>query len=223
MSTLERPQPAVSGWRTDLPAPAVGRAFVILERVVAGTRSISALARELGVSKGSVHAVVRSLLAVGALVTTVDGSLRIGDKLRTLTSASGGPDLHGVRVVMERIARERPELTFYFGVPDSDAVTILARSGQDSGFAQTAPVGARLPRNAGALGKVLLAGARAPYACDDQEYLQGVRAVVAPVVREGNVDAMLWVVGSVTALKKQEMSALGEWLREAAAEIAARY
>jgi len=219
MSAVE--QPAVSGWRTDLPAPAVGRAFVILERVAAGTRSISALARELGVSKGSVHAVVRSLLAVGALATAGDGSLRIGGKLRELTVASGNsPDLRSVQTVLDRIASEHPELTFYFGIPEADAVTILARAGQDSGFAQSAPVGTRLPRSAGALGKVLLAGARVPYACDDQEYLQGVRAVAAPVVRAGKMEAMLWVVGAVGTMRKQDMSALGEWLRSAATEIA---
>ena len=220
MSAVE--QSAVSGWRTDLPAPAVGRAFVILERVAAGTRSISALARELSVSKGSVHAVVRSLLAVHALATAADGSLRIGTKLHELTAAGAGPDLPGVQTVLDRIAREQPELTFYFGVPDTDGVTILARAGKESGFAQTAPVGMRLPRNAGALGKVLLAGARVPYACDDQEYLQGIRAVAAPVVRGGRIAGMLWMVGGVGALRKPEMSALGEWLRTAAAEISER-
>ncbi|MDE2571932.1 MAG: helix-turn-helix domain-containing protein [bacterium] len=208
------------GWRTELPAPAVGRAFVVLERVANGTRSISALARELGVSKGSVHAVVRSLLAVGALAAAPDGSLRVGEKLRELASAGSGPDLRGVQAVLDRIAGEQPDLTFYFGVPEADAVTILARAGYDAGFAQNAPVGTRLPRNAGALGKVLLAGARTPYACDDQEYLQGVRAVAAPVVRAGKMEAMLWVVGGVGAMRKQEMSSLGEWLRGAAAEIA---
>ncbi|TAM59626.1 hypothetical protein EPN52_07295 [bacterium] len=220
MSAVE--QSAVSGWRTALPAPAVGRAFVVLERVAAGTRSISALARELGVSKGSVHAVVRSLIAVRALMIAADGSLRIGTKLNELTSATADPDLRGVQPVLDRIAREQPELTLYFGVPDADGVTILARAGKESGFAQTAPVGMRLPRSAGALGKVLLGGARVPYACDDQEYLQGVRAVAAPVVRKGRIDAILWAVGGVAVLRKQEMSQLGEWLRAAAAELSER-
>lgn len=220
MSAVE--QSAVSRWRTDLPAPAIARAFVVLERVAAGTRSISALARELGVSKGSVHAVVRSLIGVNALVTAADGSLRIGTKLHELTVAGTGPDLRGVQIVLDRIAREQPELTCFFGIPDADGVTILARAGKESGFAQTALVGTRLPRNAGALGKVLLAGARVPYACDDQEYLQGVRAVAAPVVRAGRIAGMLWAVGSAGMLQKQEMSTLGEWLRAAAIELAER-
>ncbi|HVA36229.1 MAG TPA: helix-turn-helix domain-containing protein [Candidatus Dormibacteraeota bacterium] len=218
MSAVE--PPTVSGWKADLPAPAVGRAFVVLERVFGGTRSISALARELGVSKGSVHAVVRSLLAVGALTTAPDGSLRIGEKLRELAAGKSAPELRSVQPVLDRLAREHPELTFYFGVPDAEGIVVHARSGHSAGFAQTAPVGARLPRGAGAIGKVLLAAGRAPYACDDQEYLQGVRTVAAPVVRGDSVAAVLWLAGPAGVLRKQEMSVLGERLHGAAAELA---
>jgi IclR family KDG regulon transcriptional repressor len=57
------------------------------------------------------------------------------------------------------------------------------------------------------------------YAVDNEEYLRGVRAVAAPVTRNGELIAVLWVVGHTLTLNSEALQAAAEEIVEAAKSI----
>lgn len=60
------------------------------------------------------------------------------------------------------------------------------------------------------------------FAVDDEEYMQGVRAVAAPIGRGREGAAAIWVVGFTSGISSDRLVPLGEATRAAAAEIRAR-
>jgi IclR family transcriptional regulator, KDG regulon repressor len=57
------------------------------------------------------------------------------------------------------------------------------------------------------------------YALDDEEYLQGVRAVAAPIHAPGRQLSAVWVVGFTQSMKDENMTAIATETKNAAAEI----
>jgi DNA-binding IclR family transcriptional regulator len=57
------------------------------------------------------------------------------------------------------------------------------------------------------------------YALDDEEYLQGVRAVAAPIHAPGRQLSAIWVVGFTQSMKVEDMTAIAIKTKEAAAAI----
>jgi IclR family KDG regulon transcriptional repressor len=57
------------------------------------------------------------------------------------------------------------------------------------------------------------------YALDDGEYLQGVRAVAAPIHAPGRPISAIWVVGFSQSMKAEEMTAIAVETKEAAEAI----
>jgi IclR family transcriptional regulator, KDG regulon repressor len=60
------------------------------------------------------------------------------------------------------------------------------------------------------------------YALDDGEYLQGVRAVAAPIHAPGRPIAAVWVVGFSQSMKTEKMTAIAVETKEAAEAISRR-
>jgi len=57
------------------------------------------------------------------------------------------------------------------------------------------------------------------YALDDEEYLQGVRAVAVPIHAPGRQLSAIWVVGFTQSMKREDMKTIAIKTKEAAAAI----
>lgn len=145
---------------TNALVPAVAKAFRLLDMLSTSPEplGISELARRLSMGKSTVHGLVTTLQALGA-VETADGAkrYRIGRGLHALVMRSSGrQDLRTVaRPLLERLAA-RTEQTTFLGVVGSDNVTILDLVHGRPAMSVSAPVGSSIPMLAGAVGKAIL-------------------------------------------------------------------
>jgi DNA-binding IclR family transcriptional regulator len=148
--------------RTNGLVPSVAKAFRLLDLLSGSAEplGISELARQLGMGKSTVHGLVTTLQAFGA-VEPVDGSkrYRIGRGLHALAMRIAGRlDLRDLaRPSLERLAAET-EQTSFLGVVGADQVTILDLVHGRPTMSVSAPVGSAIPLLAGAVGKAVLAG-----------------------------------------------------------------
>jgi DNA-binding IclR family transcriptional regulator len=148
----------------------------------------SEVARRLRLAKSTVHGLLRSLEAVGA-VEEVHRCYRLGPAVERL--AATGDLRRRWRPVLHRLALETGE-TAFLGQARGSRVAIV-----DEVLGQGVPVisvaaGSSLPATAGAVGRVL-AGERV--AVDRGEYLEGVNAVAAAVP-----GGLVWVAGFAARL-----------------------
>jgi DNA-binding IclR family transcriptional regulator len=98
---------------------------------------------------------------------------------------------------------------------------IAARAEPTTGLHMSAPLGRRLPLDAGAHGKVLLHGDAIGY--DDQELFRGVRAVAAPVIdAKGRRVAAVMVVGFKDRIDLRTLRRIGERCASAATAMSRR-
>jgi DNA-binding IclR family transcriptional regulator len=170
--------------------PAVDRSFRILDLlsrspVPLGT---SEVARRLRLAKSTVHGLLRSLEAVGA-VEEVHRRYRLGPAVARLAAAA---ELRRRwRPVLERLAEETGE-TAFLGQARGGRVAILEEVLGRGAPVISGPAGRSLPATAGAVGHVL---AGRPVAIDRGEYLEGVNAVAAAVP-----GGLVWVAGFAARL-----------------------
>jgi DNA-binding IclR family transcriptional regulator len=145
------------------PAPMVERAFRLLELLGAAEESytLSELARVLGMSKGSLHGLLRTLEAAGAVEPSDERGYVLGPRIYDLAQAY----IHhaGLRQfalpAMRRLAAELGE-TIFLGRPEADGVRIVERvevEGERLALRISAPRGVRVPLLAAATGRVVLA------------------------------------------------------------------
>ena len=170
--------------------PAVERSFRILDLlsrspVPLGT---SEVARRLRLAKSTVHGLLRSLEAVGA-VEEVQRRYRLGPAVERL--AAIGDLRRRWRPVLARLAEETGE-TAFLGQARGARVAIVDEALGRGGPVISVPAGRSLPATAGAVGRVL-AGER--LAIDRGEYLEGVNAVAAAVP-----GGLVWVAGFASRL-----------------------
>ncbi len=141
-------------------APSVKKAFEIL-RMISGSREglgISDLARGLQMAKSTVHGMTSALEESGAVVRDpASKRYTLGFTLFELGRAAYSQlDLKPLaRPVMEKLM-ENTGTSVFLGILNGEHVTILDVVESNSELKITAPVGARLPLLAGAVGKVLL-------------------------------------------------------------------
>lgn len=145
-------------------APSVKKAFQILRLIADSVQGlgISELAKDLGISKGTVHGITSSLQGVGAIKRDPDTKrYSLGLTLFELGRlAYAQVDLKELaRPVMEDLM-EKTQESIFLGVLNGDHVTILdiVESRQDLKI--TSPVGTVLPLFAGSTGKVFLGALR---------------------------------------------------------------
>jgi DNA-binding IclR family transcriptional regulator len=181
--------------------PAVDRSFRILDLlsrspVPLGT---SEVARRLRMAKSTVHGLLRSLEAVGA-VEEVHRRFRLGPAVDRL--AATGDLRRRWRPVLVRLARETGE-TAFLGQARGGRVAIVDEVLGEGAPVISGPAGSYIPASAGAVGRVL-GGARV--AIDHGEYLEGVNAVAAAVP-----GGLVWVAGFASRLtpgRLEEVAAL---------------
>ncbi len=142
-------------------APSVKKAFQILRIVADAARGvgISELARELGISKGTVHGITAALEDLGAVkrdprTKRYSLGLTLFELGRLAYSQVDLKDL--ARPVLEGLMEQTQESVF-LGVLNGDHVTILDIVESRHDLKITSPIGTILPIFAGSTGKVFLA------------------------------------------------------------------
>jgi DNA-binding IclR family transcriptional regulator len=200
-----------------LPAPAVARAFELLERVAhaATPPSLSELALTCGIGKSSAHGLLATLVAVGALqrdgltkryrlgpraralnghlhpdaLELAQGAGQPGERLSVLAGATG-------KVVLARRApAERARLLRLHGLRRYTPRSITSQSRYHAELERVAVQGVAFDRG---------------------EYLEGIHAVAVPLPGE----ALLWVAGPSKRMDARRMRAAAARLRRLAAQIA---
>lgn len=151
-------------------APTVAKAFQILRLVARSSNGlkISDLARDLALSKSSVHGITAALEQQGVLVR--EGRSKrytLGLALIELGHfASERIDLKDVaRPVIEDLMHKTGESVF-LGLRNGSRVTVLDSVESMSNLKITAPAGSSIPLLAGALGKAFLAALSGTQAAD---------------------------------------------------------
>jgi DNA-binding IclR family transcriptional regulator len=188
--------------------PAVDRSFRILDLLSRSPAPLgtSEVARRLRLAKSTVHGLLRSLEAVGA-VEQVRQRYRLGPAVGRLAAIA---ELRRRwRPVLERVAEETGETSF-LAQPRGSRVAIVDEVPGAGAPIVSAPVGSFVPATAGAVRKVL-AGAR--LAEDHGEYLEGVNAVAAAV--PGGV---LFVAGFGARLPAERLAEVGRLLERLTCE-----
>ncbi len=122
-------------------------------------RSISSIARELGIPKSSLHGILRTMLSRGWLETDPTGSL-YGLGMRALLSGAAYVQTDDIVALasgaLDAIANETGETT-HLGRLDGPDIVYLAKRESRHALRLFSAVGRRLPAHATSLGKVLLA------------------------------------------------------------------
>jgi DNA-binding IclR family transcriptional regulator len=141
----------------------VERAFHLLDLLAASDVgfSLSQLARQLDMSKGSVHGLLKTLGSVGAVAADSERRYTLGPRVYDLAQAYIRRS--GLRrfalPAMRRLAAASGE-TVFLGQIDSDGVRIIERAegpGESTTLHVTARRGTRIHPLAGATGRVVLA------------------------------------------------------------------
>ncbi len=167
-------------------APALVRGFDLLAWVAQAPSppSLSELATTVGIGKGSAHALLGTLVQIGALERDpLSKRYRLGARVRTLTVAPPGEALEVAQAGLPGLAAALGE-TVFAGQERKDAIEIRAQAGSPHELRLVAVPGTRLSLLAGATGKVALAR-RSPG--ERQRLLQAhglrrytARSIVAP-------------------------------------------
>ncbi|GAB4257348.1 MAG: hypothetical protein Kow0092_04130 [Deferrisomatales bacterium] len=204
-----------------------------------GPLGVSGIARALGLSKGTVHAVVQALRAEGAVEEAGGRKVRLGPLIDALARGRAvGRTLEGVcRPHLEAVARQTGQTTL-LGVPEGDRLRIAEVSEGRGALRVAAAPGMRIPLAVGATGKVARAwatdapgaGARGGeeggpeaerirtdgVAYDREEYLRGVVAAAAPVLAGDRLAGILYAVGFREEVGEEGLLELGRAVRAAA-------
>lgn len=192
--------------------PAVDKAARLLGELAGGEPlGISELARRITASKGTVRDILLTLVSHGMIVRDVDGRFRRDAAPHVAEQAE--PYL---KELMGRYGE-----TAILGLVTDGQLEIAARIEPATDLHMTAPLGRRIPLDAGAHGKVLLGDQ--PIGYDDEELFRGVRAVAAPVTdRTGRAIGVLMVVGFKERLDLRTLKRIGADCARAARQLSAR-
>jgi DNA-binding IclR family transcriptional regulator len=148
---------------TGVAAPMVERAFRLLDLLSASEEglTLSDLARSLGMSKGSLHGLLKTLESSGAVELADDRRYNLGPHLYDL--AQSYVQRAGLRrfalPAMRRLAASIGE-TVFLGRVEQDCTRVIERvldDGENPGLHVSAPRGARIPLLVRANGPVILA------------------------------------------------------------------
>lgn len=147
-------------------APLIYKAFALIEEVAGkqAEQGISDLARGLNISKSTIFGITQALTDLGVLTQDpITKKFSLGPTLVKLgNKAVAGADLRAIaRPYIAELSYKYRE-TVFLGTFDEHGITIIDKADSPEGLKITAPVGSRIPRYAGATGKVFLSSQREP-------------------------------------------------------------
>ncbi len=135
------------------------RGLSLLEAVASGTRDLESLARKTGLSRSTAHRLLSTLVQTGYLRHAPREGYALGPKLIALGFKAHGqlhlPSL--ARKHLQWLAEETDE-TVHLAVLDGTQVVYIDKVPGNRELQMASYIGARLPVQSTALGKVLVAG-----------------------------------------------------------------
>jgi DNA-binding IclR family transcriptional regulator len=225
----------------------VDRAARILDAIQAEGRPmrITELADQLEVSKGTVREILETLRMHGLLERNEETKrYRLGPKLLRLGASSRASlSLTTIaRPYLQQLAETLSENVLMLVAKENDFLVQDACQPRDprAMIVVAASPGHTIPLHAGACAKVLAAwgdpqqakstkiSSRAAkairstgYATDDQEYLEGVRAVAAPLLslKDSSLLGIVLVSGIAASLRRDRLDSVGKAIHEACSQI----
>ena len=186
---------------TTYQAPAVKKAFQVLQ-LIAGTdrgMGISELAKNLGISKGTVHGITAALEEAGVIIRNpFTKKYNLGYTLIELgkKGLSKIPLREAARRHMERLVEETDE-TVFLGILRGDHILIVDAAESNKELKITSPSGTKLSLTAGAAAKVFLAYA------DEKKALEYLRTKGLPKYTENAITDLQTYLEEIKKVRKR--------------------
>lgn len=239
--------------------PSLRKALRVLLLLSDGVeRGLSEISRQLGISKSTLHEILYTLEAEGFLRRNpLSKKYSLGPGLfELLGKGISESEMRKVAYPFMVNLREVSGETVFLGVVRGDKVIVLEVVESDKDLRVTAPVGARVPLLAGALGKAYLAKLEEEevrrllmekgikrytsrtitdidqyleelkkvrkdgVALDDEEYLDGVRAIAALIDSPLFIPlSAIWIVGFSSTFTYDKIEQTVPYLKEATTQI----
>ncbi len=243
----------------DKGVPSLRKALRVLVLLSDGVeRGLSEISRQLGISKSTLHEILYTLEAEGFVRRNpLSKRYSLGPALfellgKGVSESEMRKTAYPFMVKLKEISGE----TVFFGVVRGEKVIVLEVVEPDKDLRVTAPVGARVPLLAGALGKAYLARLQEEevrriltekgikkytsrtiteidqyleelkkvrkegVALDDEEYLDGVRAIAALIDSPLLPLSAIWIVGFSSTFTHDRIEQTIPYLKEASTRIA---
>jgi len=197
------------------------KAVTILRAVSDGPASLRDLVERTGISRATAHRLAQGLEALGLLRRGDDGAYVLGLALIGLgRGAADAFPLATVAVpVLRRLRDETGESAQLFVEEEGERLCVAAVDSAHE-LRTIVPVGARLPMDVGAAGRVLSGGTPAGgWVASVGERAPGVASVAAPVQDGRGVVAAVSVSGPVDRVTKRPGQRFGDQVVLAAREI----
>jgi DNA-binding IclR family transcriptional regulator len=197
------------------------KVMVILREVSNGPTSLRELVERTDISRATAHRLAQGMEAVGLLRRDGDGAYALGLALIGLGRASADAlQLTTIALpVLRRLRDETGESAQLF-VADEGARLCVAAVDSTHELRTIVPVGARLPMDVGAAGRVLRGLAEpGEWLASVAERAPGVASVAAPVRDGHRVVAAVSVSGPVERITKRPGLRFGDQVSAAAQDI----
>lgn len=201
--------------------PAVDRAARTLRLLAARPegRALSDLARDLDVSKASLREILLTLGRYGLVERDADLRFTLGPEVSRLAGAPRQDLVTRAAPVVRALAASLGQTTI-LGIPEGTQLRLATVAAPKATLHVSARTGGHIPLDVGCHGKVFVQ--KQPLGFDDGEFVEGVRAVAAPVIGEdGEPMACLMVVGFNRTLSMTRLRAIGRRLSREAARLSA--
>jgi DNA-binding IclR family transcriptional regulator len=206
--------------RTPRPlVPAVDRAARTLRLLAARPegRGLSDLARDLDVSKASLREILLTLGRYGLVERDADLRFTLGPEVSRLAGAPRQDLLTRSTPVVRALAAGVGQ-TAILGLPEGTQLRLAVVAAPKATLHVSARTGGYIPLATGCHGRVFVE--KLPLGFDDGEFVEGVRAVAAPVTDEDGVPvACLMVVGFKRTLSMARLRGIGRRLLRDAARL----
>jgi DNA-binding IclR family transcriptional regulator len=201
--------------------PAVDRAARTLRLLAARPegRGLSDLARDLDISKASLREILLTLGRYGLVERDADLRFTLGPEVSRLAGAPRQDLVTRATPLVRALASALGQTTI-LGIPEGAQLRLATVAAPGSTLHVSARTGGHIPLDAGCHGKVFIE--KQPLGFDDGEFVEGVRAVAAPVTGEdGTPVACLMVVGFNRTLSMKRLRVIGRRLTREAARLSA--
>ncbi|MBM9461768.1 helix-turn-helix domain-containing protein [Nocardioides sp. zg-536] len=182
-------------------------------------RTPSQLAAELGLSRTIIYRLVATLVEHRLVRRAPDGTVSMAAGALALTQHVLGSVRESTRVALADLAREAGATAHFSILDGEDILAVAVEEPPFTTFHVSYRVGARTPRDRGALGVAIAAAARGEEGMFESEgqLVPGAHGIVVSLPRVPGPPAALGLV----TLAGQESAAMRQALRTAAARLAA--
>jgi DNA-binding IclR family transcriptional regulator len=173
----------------------------------------------LDISKASLREILLTLGRYGLVERDADLRFTLGPEVSRLAGAPRLDLVTRATPVVRALAAALRQ-TAILGIPEGAQLRLATVAAPESTLHVSARTGGHIPLDVGCHGKIFIE--KQPLGFDDGEFVEGVRAVAAPVTGpDGTPVACLMVVGFNRTLSMTRLRAIGRRLAREAARLSA--